>query len=261
MIKLVVCDFDGTLMPYGTQAVSKSIKTKLEYLLSQNVSVAVSSGRTYKELLHYLPEFGDMIYFICCDGAHYIKNGKSLYERQIESSDINRVFLQCNTDFGAILHGTNNNYSFGVIPYEAKRFEALPVKTPNDINEKIFKISLYSDEIKLPLYSGVRLHWDGGQNAAKQYVNRFSDKGTALSDLQTRLMLSKFDTVCIGDSDNDISMMRNAKFSFSVGNRSQKLISVTDKNVVSAEEAIDFCVFECKNNTKQHLFLPKTQKS
>lgn len=252
MIKLIVCDFDGTLMPYGTQAVSNAIKLKLEYLLSRNISVAISSGRTYKELLHYLPEFSDKIYFICCDGAHYIKDSNSLYERHIELSDINSVFKQCNADFGIIFHGTDNNYSFGAIPLEAKRYEALPIKTPSEIEEKIFKIGIYGGELKLPVYSGIRLHWDGGQNANKQYVNRFSDKGTALSDLQTRLMLSKFDTVCIGDSDNDISMMRNAKYSFSVGSRSAQLISATNKNVVSVEDALDFCILECENNIKQH---------
>ena len=252
MIKLIVSDFDGTLMPYGTQAVSNTIKEKIKLLLSKNISFAVSSGRTYKEILRFLPEFEDKIYFICCDGAHYIKNNKSLYERHIELSDINCVLSQCNADCSAIFHGIESNYAFGSIPLEAKRYEALPIKTFNDIKEKIFKISLYGGEFKLPVYSGIRLHWDGGPNSAKQYVNRFSDKGTALSNLQTRLMLSKFDTVCIGDSDNDISMMRNAKYSFSVGDRSPKLVSATNKNVVSAENVLDFCILECENNTKQH---------
>ena len=55
------------------------------------------------------------------------------------------------------------------------------------------------------------MHWDGGENAVSQYVNRFCDKGAALSDLQVRLMLTKFDTACLGDAGNDAAMMKNAK--------------------------------------------------
>ena len=74
------------------------------------------------------------------------------------------------------------------------------------------------------------MHWDGGAENSAQYVNRFCDKGAALSDLQMRLMLTKFDTACIGDSGNDIAMMHNAKYSFCIGERSNELSTVcTDK--------------------------------
>ena len=71
-----------------------------------------------------------------------------------------------------------------------------------------------------------------------QYVNRFADKGTALSNLQTRLMLTKFDTACIGDSGNDVAMMHNAKASFCVGERSQALRDACQTQVQTAEEAL-----------------------
>lgn len=242
MIKLIVSDFDGTLMPYGTQVLSQNVKDKIKTALDKNITVAISSGRTYKELLNYLSDFSDKLYFICCDGAYYMKNGKPLYEKRIENSDIAFFFNIADSSFSFILHGAQNNYSFGSLPPQAARFNAVPVLRANEIKEKIFKITSFGNQIKLPPFSGLRTHWDGGSNFSAQYVNRFANKGTALSDLQTRLILTKFDTACIGDSQNDIPMMHNAKYSFSVGFRSEELSAITGYNVDSVESALDFCL-------------------
>ena len=239
MIKLIVSDFDGTLMPYGESAVPQGVKDRLSKAIDRGITVAVSSGRTYGELIALLPEFADKIYFICCDGAYYVKDGKTLYEKKIEPADLTRFFARTDGDFSFVLHGANSNYSFGNLPDEAARFGATPIARASDIKEKIFKLTTYRAEIRLAPYSGLRTHWDGGKNASAQFVNRFANKGTALSDLQTRLMLTKFDTACIGDSGNDVAMMRNAKYSFAVGNRSKELAAVTRAKVDRVEEAFD----------------------
>ena len=74
-------------MPYGESAVSGLLKEQIAEALDKGVAFAVSSGRTYGELLAFLPEFADSIYFICCDGAYYVKGGKILYARRIENAD------------------------------------------------------------------------------------------------------------------------------------------------------------------------------
>ena len=241
MIKLVVSDFDGTLMPYGTQSVSQGVKEKIRAIIDKNITVAISSGRTYNELIKYLGDFAQDLYFISCDGAYYSKNGKPLYEKKIEKDDINYFFSIFDNTNSFLFHAGQTNYSLGNIPSSAMHFNTKPVTHINEITEKVFKITSFSREIKLPATSGLRVHWDGGVGCS-QFVNQFANKGTALSDLQTRLMLSKFDTACIGDSDNDISMMRNAKYTFAVGSRSDKLSAVVNQNVDLVESALDFCL-------------------
>ena len=242
MLKLIVSDFDGTLMPYGTQSVSESVKDKINTLLKKNVAFAISSGRTYNELLNFLPEFADKIYYICCDGAHYIKNNKSLYEKKIESDDLYYLARKKSNDNSFIFHTATDNYLLGNIPLSVQSLPVTPISRIEEITEKVFKITSFGDSIKLPPLSGLRLHWEADRNSTTQYVNRFADKGNALSDLQTRLMLTKFDTVCIGDSANDIPMMRHAKYSFSIGNRCSELLKITNKNVDSIESALVFCL-------------------
>ncbi|MBQ9761272.1 MAG: HAD family phosphatase [Clostridia bacterium] len=240
MIKLIVADFDGTLMPFGQTEVSAIVKNQIETALKKNISFAVSSGRTYSELAHYLPEFVDRIWFICCDGAYYVKEGRTYYEKQITNADIDWMFRANGEGASFVFHGAFENYAIGELPDEGRRFhgKTLTRAEARLPKEKIYKITGYGAKAPLAPYSGLRMHWDGGPNESSQYVNRFADKGAALSDLQIRLFKSKFETACIGDSGNDVAMMHNAKYSYCVGTRSEELVRVCTHHVATAEEAL-----------------------
>ena len=240
MIKLIVADFDGTLMPFGAEEVSEEVRNLIETALKKNIVFAVSSGRTYSELAFYLPEFIDRIWFICCDGAYYVKGGKTFYEKQIAMGDIDYLFRSNGEDASFVFHGAFGNFAIGDLPEEGRRFggKTLTRAEARLPKEKIYKITAYRSKGTLAPYGGLRMHWDGGPNASSQYVNRYADKGIALSNLQMRLMLTKFETACIGDSGNDVAMMHNAKYSYCVGTRSEALVKACTHHVESAAVAL-----------------------
>ena len=238
MIKLIVSDLDGTLLPYGEGRISDRTLECLSEAIDRGMTVAVSSGRTYSELCSYLNKLTERMYLISCDGAYYIKDGKLLYGRAIAPSEL-ALFSTSDGRMSFVFHGATTNYSIGSLPAEADRFCAVSVDRIGQIKEKIYKVTSYGAQLRLPAYCGLRMHWDGGANNGAQYVNRFCDKGAALSDLQMRLMLTKFDTACIGDSGNDIAMMHNAKRSFCVGERSPELMSVCTDRVSCAFDALE----------------------
>ena len=241
MLKLIVADFDGTLVPYGQVTVNARVRELISIALERGITFAVSSGRTYSELAMHLPEFVDRIWFVCCDGAYYIKNGKTLYEKQIQPSDIDWLIKQNGEDATYVLHGAFDNYSIGEIPEEGERFAPRGITRAEARfpKEKIYKITAYGAQGKIASYGGLRMHWDGGPNASSQYVNRYADKGIALSNLQMRLMHTKFETACLGDSGNDIAMMHNAKYAFCIGERSKDLARVCTHHADTAEEALE----------------------
>ena len=238
MLKLIVSDFDGTLLPYGQSELSATVLSLLRRALDRRITVAVSSGRTYGEMKSLLGELASEIWFICSDGAYYLKGDRVCYEKQIAQSNLEIFASQVGQGLSCVFHGAKQNYSMGELPREASRFLATPVKRVTEIREKIFKVTSYGCEVKLPAYCGLRMHWDGGPNAMAQYVNRFADKGTALSDLQIRLMLTKFDTAALGDSGNDVAMMHNAKQAIAVGDRCAELGAVCNLHYPTAEEAL-----------------------
>lgn len=249
MIKLIVADFDGTLVPYGEETVSARVRALIESALEKNITFAVSSGRTYNELAAHLPEFVDRIYFVCCDGAYYVKNGKTLYEKQIRPTDLDALIRQGGEDASYILHAAFQNYGIGTLPDEGARFEPRPMTRAEARfpKEKLYKITAYGAKGQIPSCSELRMHWDGGPNAASQYVNRYADKGIALSNLQMRLMATKFETACIGDSGNDVAMMHNAKYAFCVGTRCKELASACTNCSANVEEALLFLLNQTSN--------------
>ena len=240
MKKLVVADFDGTLKPHECARVSDSVKQRVDALLEKGVVFAVSSGRTFAELADFLPAYLDRIYFICNDGACYLQNQKPLYEKQIETEDLLRFFA-CKDRGCCVFHGALQNYTCSTkLSAEAASFHPIFVKNVYEIKEKIFKITTFGTRAELPANSQLRTHWDGGEAKTSQFVNRFATKGRALSDLQMRLMITKFETACIGDSGNDVAMMHNAKYAFCIGSRSKELSSVCTNCTPRAEDALAF---------------------
>lgn len=238
MIKQIVMDFDGTLLPYGHAAVGDEVRTLLDRLREKGKTLVFSSGRTYGELLPHLSAWENDAYFIVGDGAYTVYRGKNLYERKIELEDLVRFFRQNTESPSFLLHGARQTYGVGELPREAERFAPLPIQRIGEIKEKIFKVTTYGGPLMLPPLCGLRTHWDGTEETVTQYVNRFANKGAALSDLQVRLMISGYETACLGDSDNDLAMMRNAKLSYCVGDRSEALRKVCNRHIATVADGL-----------------------
>ncbi|MBE6704594.1 MAG: HAD-IIB family hydrolase [Ruminococcaceae bacterium] len=239
MFKLIVSDLDGTLLPYGDEKVSDEVITSVEKILDLGMVFGISSGRTYGELESFLPMFRDRIYFTCCDGALTVKDGKVLYARKIETDDLERFFRNASSSFSFVLHGAFENYSFGDVPTEAAVYNSKPVGGIYEVRDRIFKITSYGESLELPEYCSLRTHWDGGRYNIAQYANRYCNKGTALSDLQMRLMLTKYDTAVFGDRGNDVCMAKGAKLSYCIGRRCKELEDVCTYRFDDAVSALD----------------------
>lgn len=237
MIRLVVSDLDGTMLEYGAQKVSEGVNDSILYFLDKGVSFAVSSGRTYGELCRYLGEFRDSIYYICCDGALCVYKEKVVYSRHIPNEDLKFFFDIVLSGGCALFHGAKENFCFGVLPADCGYEDCREVRDSFSIREKIYKVTLFGVDRKISVPSGLRMHWDDSTGSCAMFVNRYSDKGAALSDLQTRLMMTKYDTACIGDSGNDIAMMKGAKYSFRVGEKCKELSECCVYNVASISDA------------------------
>lgn len=242
MIKLIVSDFDGTLRLYSEECVRNEVKVRIQQFLDKGIYFALSSGRTYNELVSFMPEFRDKIYFICCDGAYTVKNDKVVYSRQVDNRDIDGFFKKAQSDnnISFVLHAAFENYSYGNLPSICGCYLSNSVVRSSDVGEKIYKITSYGENGADILQKGLRNHWDGGECRCAQYVSRFANKGAALSDLQTKLMLQSFDTACIGDSGNDVVMMKNAKISCCIGRKNQELVSCCDYVSDDIVEAFDY---------------------
>ena len=90
MIKLVVCDIDGTLLEKGASVLSEETADALGALVSAGKKVALASGRSYysmRRVTEHLP-FADALYYICDDGAICVYSGKTLYHKPLSIENL-----------------------------------------------------------------------------------------------------------------------------------------------------------------------------
>ena len=221
MIKLLISDVDGTLLKAGESTVSENVKKRLRAIVTEGGSVAVASGRTYRSLRHLLGDLADSVYLIPCDGALCIKGDRVLYHRPIPTETVRKAFAVAKENgLGLHLAAATCGYAFGGSDFlamlEGERVDTVTaVSSPTEVREAVYKLAFYG---KSPCFTTVpselRQSYKGG--GWKEYVYRYADKGTALSDLQSRLFLAKFDTAAIGDGMNDVSMLRGAKYAYAL---------------------------------------------
>lgn len=237
MIKLVVADFDGTLLPYGMTSVSSKVIGYIKSLVLSGVKFAVASGRTYSELSVLLADVKDDIYFICDDGAVALRNDKVIFRKPFTSASL-RYFFDTDLFRNVTLYALDKAYLIGDVTRPI-----LYGKTPCriqrhiEIKDEIFKVCANVKCFDLVDTSQHRIHYSDKDFA--EFVSFYANKGVAIGDLQLKLGVSKFETVVIGDADNDIPMTSHAQRSWAIGDRSEKLKSKSTDFTDSIEFALE----------------------
>ena len=232
MIKLFVSDVDGTLLLKDKEQIDKSVFDAIKKLKEAGIKTAAASGRTYGSLEKLFYPVKDGMYFIGCDGAVTVLDDKVLYTRQISMSD---VFTVINSDMykdcGVIVCCPKKSYilrgseKVAKLVYEQTLENPEPIFKLYGLTEPICKICVFSDSgnISYLPFMPKSLRVSYLSKNWCEYTSVISDKGLAVSDLQMRLYLSKFDTACMGDGINDVVMMKKASIAVSANNAYDKL--------------------------------------
>lgn len=221
MVKLLITDVDGTLMAQTESRVSEGIKKQLRAFLASGGELAIASGRTYSSLMTLFGDMAEDVYFAPCDGALCIKNGKTLYHRPVSNENVRRaIAIAKERGLGLHLAAADHGYAFGGVDFEEKLTadhteDFIRANNISDVRDPIYKIAFYG---KAPNFETVPvdLRFSYRANDWCEYVYRYVDKGTVLSDLCGRLYMSKFDVAALGDGMNDVSMLKGAKYAFAL---------------------------------------------
>ena len=239
MIKLLVCDVDGTLLTGEASRISDDVIKLLCGIYDKNIKLAIASGRSYTDLCELFAEISDKLYFICHDGALCMNQGKVLYRKSVTGESIAQFASQYSGRYKCTaFYGMDKCYVIGSqLPAAGKN--TVIIKKPYEIKEQIYKLAVYDDESTdintIPAsVHGLRICSHAG--GCLEYVSSFANKGAALCDLQNRLFLTKFDTAAIGNDVNDIKMFRNAKYSASLSPYGSEAAQAAEYKVTGAEE-------------------------
>ena len=240
MIKLIISDLDGTLLPFGEVALSSQISETINKIISSGTHFCISSGRDLCQLTALLPGITDKIYLISFDGALCTKEGRVLYEMPIPGEAV-AYAARTSSEGAVLLHGIDRIYALGDPPASLKsQVPTVPINSVKELPQgvRIYKITKFEKPLPGSPTSPLRLHWDGKATGCFEYLCRFANKGAAAKDLQNRLMLTPYDTAALGDGENDVALFKAAAVRICVGDRSEKLQSLATHTVPEGKRGL-----------------------
>lgn len=261
-IKLICIDMDGTLL-MDQHNISTEDKEAIKYAVNKGIHVAITTGRVYNCAKLYSDLIGLTTPIIASNGAFIgDSNGDEIYNNPLNIEDA-KQFLEIAKKYNLFSYLTAN---FGIVSLEElpetniykvlnktlRKEEQIKLEVLNNIYD-IYK--LYDGQI----LKGVCLEKNDTNKlliAKKELqekcpnleivsswhdnfeiMKKGSSKGEAVEYLTKYLNLDKNEVMCIGDSENDLSMIKFAGIGVAMGNAIDKVKEaasfITDSNTNS----------------------------
>lgn len=255
--KLLALDMDGTLLNSDLK-ISQENKMVIEELKKMGVVVTIATGRTYPAIIAYARELNIDVPIIAYNGGiiKYLHDGRIIYSNNIPVEQcINTIDICKEFDVDCYLYSENKIFiekqGFLLEFYEEinknlkeqEKIEVVNVKDmKNSLKEdpKIYKIVVFSDNANAVSEVSKKLLKEGNLEVYKSsdcfldVTNKGVSKGIGVKKLAEYLEIAKEEIIAVGDSDNDISMLKYAGLGIAMGNAieetKQAADYVTDSN-------------------------------
>jgi Cof subfamily protein (haloacid dehalogenase superfamily) len=242
-IKLICIDMDGTLL-IDQQNISMENKYAIKEAVSRGVHVAITTGRVYNCAKLYSDEIGLKTPIIASNGAFIGgSHGEIIYNNPLSHKEVSD-FLKITNKYDLYSYLTAN---FGIVSTtelpENHIYKVLNNRLKNDEKIKLDVIKNIEDACNLypnELLKGVYVEKEDKARLMKakdelkklnpnleivsswddnfEIMKKGSSKGEAVAKLAKYLNLKSDEVMCIGDSENDLSMIKYAGIGVAMGN-------------------------------------------
>lgn len=260
--KMVCIDMDGTMLG-KRKSVSEESKKTIKEVSKKGVQVVVTTGRLYNNAAYYSNLLGASDTVIAGNGAVIREKSKDkpIFKSEIDLEIIKKLLLaakKCNV----VLHLhtideviTNSKVSSLiakiVLPDIKNRDFPVNIKVIKNLKDiddsikgykgKVTKCIMFSPfkdrtemfRKELDKIDGITYYCSGGRSIE---INKLGvSKGNAVKMLAKYYGIKREEIICIGDNENDISMIEYAGLGIAMGNGIPKLKEkanyITDTNV------------------------------
>jgi Cof subfamily protein (haloacid dehalogenase superfamily) len=261
MYKMIVMDMDGTLLT-DDKRISDRNKKALKDAASKGVKIAISTGRIFTSALVYGRMIGVDVPIISSNGAYIREEDKDevIYARILGEENIRNILniaqkyglnysmFSWNALFAETLIHTSLNYAkWNENLPEDQRVKIVRVdrsQWDNVIEENkdsILKMVMTSeDKESLAKCSKELKAFDIEVTSSYpiniEVMNKGVSKGNAVEFLAKYYKLDRSDIICMGDNDNDVSMIKYAGLGIAMGNGNEHAKEAADFITLSNEE-------------------------
>ncbi|MEK4303048.1 Cof-type HAD-IIB family hydrolase [Oceanobacillus sp. FSL K6-0251] len=230
---LLISDLDGTLLD-GKQKISMENKTSIKQFIKNGGLFTIATGRIEESVYPYMQELGIALPVI-------LYNGAVIYDYQKKQ----RIFEQKITQFTPLfdqLQTFSEDYSIGINYYQNKRAYTLDYNElvkENEIKDKV-KVKEIDADFDTSYVTKVLVISNDSANLKKceqlvqssdvscdmvysdkiylEILPKDASKGNAVKELLKYIERTDLHTTCVGDHENDLTMLQTADTAYVVEN-------------------------------------------
>lgn len=259
-VKIAFFDLDGTLLDNHKQITDKS-KKALEYLKSKNITLVLATGRFDIYALNYAKELNTIDYIISNNGAliYDVKENTYILEEKFDNSIVRMLWdYALNNELGITLNVKEHRYSNKYSTTSEVNNTVINSLNDNDVYQIVFS-SFDRNKIKnlLNYLKNINIKITYLSNAyyTNEEISISVDitlpnisKGSAVTELMNKLDINTKDSICFGDSNNDLDMFRVCEFKVAMENGTKELKDeATHITLSNSNEGVSHFIF---NNLK-----------
>ncbi len=246
-IKLVMVDLDGTIL-INHKDISKDTEKTINYLLASGVEVVPTTGRFFSSIPKYFTENGKFKYVVSSNGALITNNTNNIFKKTLNTELALKILANSKDIYDRAFVVTNQGIVRSESETVSRKFispEILEMFNKNTITVKnisthiknhqlevkkiefIFKDKTVRDN-HLALFENIEeINAVTSTNTNIEITANGASKGSALHFLKDHLNLDINQILAIGDSSNDISMLKEAGISVAMGNASEEVKAIS----------------------------------
>lgn len=258
MIKLVLTDMDGTVVPFGARSVSKRTIAAAHALMDANIFFGPASGREPEDLAAYFHHDASCYATgVFANGKIVRVSGKTVFKKPVDQNLIARLLdllvplRDCFLLF--YVHDAQGALSFGVLGASRQDIDDVMAETPINatpvILEDIPTAPCFTVDV---IYGNALGNKDAAARRLQQVVPQFDyvapgphifdvlphgwSKAEATKILLDHIGIRSDEVAFFGDSDNDLTMLRRVPNSFTVANGSPAALGCARWKIGSASD-------------------------
>lgn len=246
-VKLVMVDLDGTIL-IDHKNISKATEATIDYLLDNGVSVVPTTGRYFSSIPKYFTENGKFKYVVSSNGALITNNTQDIFKKTIDFELALKLLAKAEeisdhafvvTNKGVVMNDSitarKKLFSPGVLDMFTRNTTVV-----KNIAEHIAKHQLEVKKLEF-IFNDTDLrdrylvrfeNIDEINTVSSSLTNieitaKGASKGSALHFLKDHLELDISQVLAIGDSSNDITMLKEAGISVAMGNATKEVMEIS----------------------------------
>ncbi len=256
MIRLIVSDIDGTLLPYGQKQLDPSVFSLIHRLSQKGIRFCPASGRQFHSLRSLFGPVQDELCYLCENGAILYGPGTEGTAQILGKTVMGRApamaLIQAILDLEGcevLISGANRSYlcrcadSFVTRMRDGTGNHVQLVQDPEEIPEEIIKVSAYCPAGPALPEKALGQTWSSMFRmavAGAEWLDfTLADKGVGLRQLCGALHIPLEDTLAFGDNWNDLPMLEAAGYPYLMDSADPQLAARFSRQCASVPAVLE----------------------